>query len=141
MTATVEPAVLQLRVDAVGARLRLRALAAMGHSDVRIARALGQPAWLVTKITNGSVRTVAPQLRADVRRLFDCWWDKRPPERTLAEARAAAATRARARHGRWCTGLALDDEDTDKPGYQPRAGWLPAAGTGTADDDPLGRAS
>jgi hypothetical protein len=138
MTAAAELPVLELKVDAAGTRLRLRALAAMGHSNERIGRALGQPAWLVTKITNLSVRTVTPELRADVCRLFDAWWDKRPPETTAAESRAAAAARARARRGSWCTGLALDDEHVDTPGYRPRAGWLPATGTGVAVGDPLG---
>lgn len=129
------------KVDASGTRLRLRALTAMGHSNERIGQALGQPAWLVTRIVNHSARTVTPELRADACQLFDCWWDKCPPERTPAEARAAAAARARARRCRWCTGLALDDELTDTPGYRPRAGWLLATGTGVAHDDPLGRAS
>jgi hypothetical protein len=148
MTATVEMPVLEFsypagrepKVDANGTRLRLRALAAMGHSDARIARALGQPAWLVTRIANRSVRTVTPELRADVCRLFDRWWDKRPPENTPAEARAAAAARARAKRGRWCTGMALDDDRVDRPGYRPRDTYRPATGTGIACDNPLGLA-
>lgn len=141
MTTAVELPALELKVDATGTRLRLRALAALGHSDARIARALGRPAWVVTKVMNGKARTVSPELMADVRRLFDAWWSQTPPERTTAEHRAAQAARARARRGRWCTGLALDEDELDTPGYQPRAGWLPATGTGIADDDPLGRAS
>ncbi len=149
MTATAEMPVLEFsysagrdtaKVDATGTRLRLRALAAMGHSDQRIARALGRPAWLIARIINRPARTVTPELRADACRLFDAWWDKRPPERTPAERRAAAAARARAQRGRWCPGLGLDDEELDTPGYRPRAGWLPATGTGIALDDPLGRA-
>ena len=128
-------------VDAIGTRLRLRALAAMGHSDGRIARALGRPAWLITRIINRQALTVSPELKADVCRLFDAWWDKRPPERTRAETRAAAAARARARRGRWCPGMGLDEEDVDTPGYRPRSTWRPATGTGIAHDDPLGRAS
>ena len=149
MTAAAELPVLKFsrpagrepaKVDASGTRLRLRALTAMGHSNERIGQALGQPAWLVTRIVNHSARTVTPELRADACRLFDCWWDKRPPERTPAETRAAAAARARARRGRWCPGMALDDDMIDIPGYRTRAGWLPATGTGIAGDDPLGRA-
>ena len=124
MTAAAELPVLEFsrpagrepaKVDASGTRLRLRALTAMGHSNERIGQALGQPAWLVTRIVNHSARTVTPELRADACRLFDCWWDKRPPERTPAETRAAAAARARARRGRWCPGMALDDDDDRHP--------------------------
>lgn len=150
MTATVEMPALEnsrpagresVKVDASGTRLRLRALAALGHSDTRIARALGRPVWVVTKILTCQVREVSPELHADVCRLFAAWWDKTPPTRTRAEARAAAAARTRARRGRWCTPLALDEDEVDTPGYKPRTGWLPATGTGVAGDDPLGRAS
>jgi hypothetical protein len=126
------------RADAAGTRLRLRALAAMGHSDARIARALGQPGLLITRIVGGTTHTVPPELRADVLALYDAWWDKRPPERTAAERRAAAAARTRAQRGRWCPGLALDNAELDVPGYRPRATWRPATGTGLAGDYPLG---
>jgi hypothetical protein len=127
------------RVNAIGTRLRLRALAAMGHSAERIARALGEPAWVITKIMTGAAPAVTPPLRADVMALYDAWWDKRPPERTPAERAAATAARSRARRGRWCTGGGLDDDELDVPGYVPRSTWRPATGTGVADDDPLGR--
>ena len=126
------------RIDAIGTRLRLRALAAIGHSDARIARALGQPAWVVTKIMRGTTRVVLPGLRADVMALYDAWWDKRPPERTPAERAAAAAARSRARRSRWCPAMGLDDDELDVPSYAPRCTWRPALGTGVADDDPLG---
>ena len=128
------------RVNAIGTRLRLRALGAMGHSDARIARALGEPAWVITKIINRAARTVTPRLRGDVLALYDAWWDKRPPEQTPADRAAASAARTRARRGRWCTGAGLDDDELDDPGYAPRCTWRPAEGTGVADDDPLGRA-
>ena len=136
MTATVETPQL---VDAAGTRLRLRALAAIGHSDRRIARALGVPDWFVTKIMTGKTRTVPPGLRATVCRLYDAWWDLRPPASTPAEARAAAAARARAKRGHWCTPMGLDDAALDTPGYQPRTPWRPALCVGVADDYPLGR--
>ncbi len=136
MTATVETPQL---VDAAGTRLRLRALAAIGHSDRRIGRALGVPAWFVTKIMSGKTRMVTPGLLATVRRLYDAWWDLRPPASTPAEARAAAAARARAKRGHWCTPMGLDDAELDTPGYLPRTPWRPALCTGVADDYPLGR--
>jgi hypothetical protein len=127
-----------VRVHAGGTRLRLRALAAMGHSDARIARALGESPRVVTTVMSARARTVSRELLADVAALYEAWWDKRPPGRTPAERAAAAAARSRARRGRWCVGAGLDDDEIDVPGYRPRSTWRPATGTGVADDDPLG---
>ena len=126
------------RVPAGGTRLRLRALAAMGHSDARIARALGESPRVVTTVMSGRARTVSRELYADVAALYEAWWDKRPPGRTPAERAAAAAARSRARRGRWCPGMGLDDGELDVPGYTPRCTWRAATGTGVAADDPLG---
>ena len=137
MTATVETPQL---IDAIGTRLRLRALCAMGHSQTRIARALGEPIWVINRIMGGVTRVVSPQLRADARALYDMWWCLRPPERTVAERKAAAAARSRAERCHWCTGAGLDDDDLDTPGYRPRSTYRPAEGVGVATDpDPLGR--
>jgi len=127
------------RVNAIGTRLRLRALGAMGHSDSRIARALGTSPCVITAIITRETRTVTPELRELALQLYDAWWDKTPPEQTLAERAAATAARTRARRGRWCPGMGLDDDEVDVPGYAPRCTWRPAIGTGVADDDPLGR--
>ena len=129
-----------VRVHAGGTRLRLRALAAMGHSDARIARALGESPRVVTTVMSARARTVSRELRADVTALYEAWWDKRPPGRTRAGRAAAAAARSRARRGGWCTPMGLDDDQLDVPGYTPRATWRPAPGTGVADDYPLGKA-
>ena len=48
-----------VRVPAGGTRLRLRALAAMGHSDARIARALGESPRVVTTVMSARARTVS----------------------------------------------------------------------------------
>ena len=125
------------RVNAIGTRLRLRALGAMGHCDTRLARALGTSPCVITAIITRATRTVTPGLRADVLALYDAWWDKTPPERTPAERAAATAARNRARRGRWCPGMGLDDDDLEDPGYRPQCTWRPATGTGTAADDPL----
>ena len=127
-----------VRVPAGGTRLRLRALAAMGHSDARIARALGESPRVVSTVMSARARSVSAGLRADVAALYEAWWDKRPPGRTSAERAATAAARSRARRGRWCAGMGLDDDELDVPGYRPRATWRPATGTGVAGDDPLG---
>ena len=101
MTATAEIAELEEsysasrksgNVDATGTKLRLRALGAMGHSQARISRALGQPDWIISRVINGVIREVSPELRADVTALYDIWWCLRPPERTRPERVAAAGS-------------------------------------------------
>jgi transcriptional regulator with XRE-family HTH domain len=129
------------RVDAGGTRLRLRALAVMGHSSARIARAAGVSDQAIQKLTRGAVKTVSPRLRDAVAEVYDAWWDKRAPERTRAERTAATAARRRAIAGNWCAAAALDDDEVDVPGYRPSQGWRPARGTGVATDiHPLRRA-
>ena len=122
------------RLDAGGTRLRLRALHVMGHGSARIARALGASEDTIQRLVRGDARTVSPPLRDAVVDLYDAWWDKRAPERTRAERAAAARARRRAAAGNWCAAAALRDEQLDIPGYRPRAGYRPAAGTGIAPD-------
>ncbi len=90
------------RVDAGGTRLRLRALHVMGHGSARLARAIGRNEQVIQRIVRGDASTVSHALRDAVARLYDAWWDKRPPERTRAERAAASAARRRARNGNWC---------------------------------------
>jgi len=120
------------RVDAGGTMLRLRALHVMGHGCARIAGAAGVSVRLIQRVVRGEARTVSPAVRAMVADVYDRWWDKRAPERTRRERAAAQAARGRARRGGWCAPAALDDDQLDRPGYQPLYGWLPATGTGTA---------
>src|SRR5216683_2621772 len=115
-----------------GTRLRLRALHVMGHGSARIARAAGVREMTIRALVRGDARTVSPKLRDKVTALYDAWWDKRAPEHTRAERGAATLARRRAIAGNWCAGAALDDDQLDVPGYRPRQGWKPAAGTGTA---------
>jgi hypothetical protein len=128
-------------VTVPGARLRLRALVAIGHGPARIARALGVRTHTVQRILTGATTAVpAGQLRV-IRDLYEAWWDLVPPTRTKAERQTAGAARSRARREGWCTGMGLDDELLDVPGYTPQCTWRAATGTGTADDDPLAVAS
>ena len=120
------------RLDAGGTRLRLRALHVMGHGSARIARAAGVREMTIRQLVRGDARTISPQLRDKITAVYDAWWDKRAPERTRAERGAATAARKRAIAGNWCAAAALDDDQLDVPGYRPRQGWKPAAGTGTA---------
>ena len=124
----------QLRVDAGGTRLRLRALYVMGHGSARLARATGISERTIRALVNGEAATVSVKLRDTITTIYDRWWDKRAPERTAAERSAATLARRRAIRGNWCTAAALDDDELDIPGYKPRYGWRPATGTGVADD-------
>jgi hypothetical protein len=130
MTLTVQPQ--PGRLDAGGTMLRLRALQVMGHGSARVARAIGASERMVQRIARGDVQTVSPGLRDAVAAIYDRWWDKQAPECTWAERAAANATRRRAQRGDWCAGAALDDDQLDRPGYQPAQGWRPACGTGVA---------
>jgi len=122
------------RLDAGGARLRLRALHVMGHGSARIARALGVREATIRAIVRGDATTISPRLRDAIADLYDAWWDKRAPACTRFERGAATAARRRAIAGNWCAAAALDDNLLDIPGYRPRHGWKPATGTGTAPD-------
>jgi hypothetical protein len=122
------------RLDAGGTRLRLRALAVMGHGSARIGRAAGISEQVIQRITRGDAKTVSPQLHDAVAAVYDAWWDKRAPERTRAERAAASAARRRAIRGNWCAGAALDEDALDIPGYRPAHGWRPASGTSIAAD-------
>ena len=122
-----------------GCRLRLRALVAMGHSPELIARALGggTSARTVQRILRGQTKEIPARQLARIRRLYEAWWDRTPPERTPDERAAAAAAWRRARWNRWCTGMGLDDDLLDELGYDPYCAWRPATGTGVATDNPL----
>ena len=128
------------RLDAGGARLRLRALHVMGHGSPRLARALGVRRTTIQELVSGKARTISPHLRDAIADLYETWWDKRAPERTRAERAAAATARKRAIAGDWCAPAALDDDQLDVPGYRPQYVWKPATGTGVAPDiRPLAR--
>jgi hypothetical protein len=120
------------RRDATGTRRRLRALTAVGHPAVSLACRLDVPSRVVWDIVRGRAASVTPAMHAAVRDLYDQIWDLRPPERTRADRRAAAAARTRAaRHG-WPAPMGLDDDRIDDPSYDPRTGWRPGTGVGVA---------
>jgi hypothetical protein len=127
----VTPGALQqasARRDATGARRRLRALTAMGHPAVSLARRLDVPPSAVRAVIGGKAATVTVAMHVAVCELYEQIWDVRPSERTPAERRAATAARTRAaRHG-WPPPMGLDDGRIDDLGYQPRTRWHPGTG-------------
>jgi len=118
------------RRDAAGARRRLRALTAMGHPAVSLARMLDVSPRVVWGIARGTTATVSRDMHAEVSVLYEKTWNLRPPERSEAERRAAGAARRRAAVQGWPAPMGLDDERIDDPAYRPRAQWRPAIGTG-----------
>jgi hypothetical protein len=127
------------RADANGSMWRLRSLVAMGHTASRHAAALGVSRAIIERLIKGDRVTVTTDLRDDINRLFDAWWDKLPPRRTPGEKTAACKALQRAAVNNWPCPAALDEDELDLPGYKPAARWRYALGTGIADDDPLGR--
>jgi hypothetical protein len=120
-----------------GTMWRLRSLVAMGHTCSRMAAAIGAPPPTLRRIVRGEALTISPQLRQAVIALFDAWWDKTPPLRTRQERLAAGNARKRAASNNWPPPAGLDEDDLDRPGYQPQCGWRYARGTGIADDYPF----
>lgn len=121
-------------VDAGGTMWRLRSLVAMGHDGRRIANALDVDADAIQAILRGDSTTVSPSLRDLTCQLWDAWWDKRPPERTVSEHERARAARSLAEHACWCPPLGLDEDELDEPGYRPYSRYREASGTGIATD-------
>lgn len=122
------------RMDANGTAWRMRSLVAMGHDATRIAQALEIRADVVQRLIRGDCQTVTVAFHLLACRLWDIWWDKRPPERTLAEKRAAARARHQAQRHDWPAAAGLDEDKLDKPGYRPSCHYRPATGTGIAPD-------
>lgn len=127
------------RAGAGGPMWRLRSLVAMGHTTGRIAAALGTPRHVIEPLIRGERATTTTALRDDINRLWDAWWDKRPPRHTPAQKAAACKALQRAAVHNWPCPAALDEDELDLPGYQPSARWRYAHGTGTAAEDPLGK--
>ena len=120
-----------------GTMWRLRALVAMGHTCAHIAAATGIPAATLRRIVRGEALTISPALLQAVSALFDAWWDKTPPRRTRREKLAVGNALKRAELNDWPCPAGLDEDEVDRPGYQPQCGWRYARGTGVADDYPL----
>jgi plasmid maintenance system antidote protein VapI len=127
-----------VNVRASGAMWRLRSLVAMGHSNLRMARALGVHKDVVNRLVSGDVVRVTAEMFNDVSQLWEAWWDKRPPERNQHERAAATKARRKAKARKWPTPLNLDEDHLDELGYRPTADWHPASGVCVADDFPLG---
>ena len=126
-------------VSVSGARLRLRAMVAIGHSPA------GSPVPSARASASGRSSGSCAVRRRTCR---SASWTASPastrpggtcarPTRTKGERTAATMARRRARDACWCTGMGLDDDRLDEPGYDPRCAWRPATGTGVATDNPL----
>jgi hypothetical protein len=137
LLAVTEADIRTKRPSPGGAMWRLRALVAMGHTCTRMAAATSISPATLRRIARGEARTISPQLRQAVTALFDAWWDKTPPLRTRQEKLAARDALKRAALNNWPPPAGLDEDELDRPGYQPQCGWRYARGTGVADDYPF----
>ena len=137
LLAVREADIRSLRPSPGGIMWRLRALIAMGHTCTRMAAATGFPPATLRRIVRGEALTVSPELQQVVAALFDAWWDKTPPLRTRREKLAVGNALKRAELNDWPCPAGLDEDEVDRPGYQPQCGWRYARGTGVADDYPL----
>jgi hypothetical protein len=120
-----------------GTMWRLRSLVAIGHTCSRMAAAIGVPPATLRRIVRGEALTITSQVHQAVIDLFEVWWDKTPPQRTRQEKLAAGNALKRAWLNDWPPPAGLDEDDLDRPGYQPQCGWRYARGTGIADDYPF----
>jgi hypothetical protein len=121
-------------MNASGTTWRMRPLVAMGHDAARIARALDIGPDVVQRLIRGDSRTITVSFHLLACRLWDAWWDKTPPEQTVAERRAAARARHQAMIHDWPAAGGLDEDRLDRPGYRPCCHYRPATGTGIAAD-------
>jgi hypothetical protein len=137
LLALSEAGIRSIRPSPGGIMWRLRALVAMGHTCSRMAAATGIPPATLRRVVRGEAVTVSPELQQVVAALFDAWWDKTPPRRTRREKFAAANALKRAALNDWPCPAGLDEDQLDKPGYQPNCGWRPGRGTGVAGDYPF----
>ena len=137
LLAVSEADIRNIRPPPGGTMWRLRALIAMGHTCSRMAAATGIPAATLRRIVRGEALTVSPELQQVVAALFDAWWDKRPSQRTRQEELAVGNALKRAALHDWPCPAGLDEDELDRPGYQPHGGWRRARGTGVACDYPF----
>jgi hypothetical protein len=137
LLAISEADIRNMRPSPGGTMWRLRALVAMGHTCTRMAAATGVPPATLRRIVRGEALTISPELRQAVIDLFDTWWDKTPPQRTRQEKLAARGALKRAALSNWPPPAGLDEDELDRPRYQPPCGWRHARGTGAADDYPF----
>lgn len=112
------------RVDGTGTRRRLQALVAIGWSQQRLAKQIGQTGRNFGRLIHGENPAVTVTTAAKVRALYDDLWNTTPPLRTRHERTAyTRSTGYAAAHG-WVPPMAWDDDVIDNPDI-------------TADDGPV----
>lgn len=122
-------------IDSAPARHRLQALAAARWTQAALVCQLEDVSpSTVTAIMRGD--QITPRTDQAIRGLYSrLWelysrlWDKRPPERTRGERRAAAVAASHARRMGWAPPAAWEDVELDRPDGQPVEGWQRSAST------------
>lgn len=118
VTATLENIAPLTAVPAVGSQRRLRALAALGWPQNRLATELGIAPQNVGRVLNGHALSAALAIR--IRDLYDRLSMTPPPEDTPESRTRAQRTRARAARLGWASSLAWDDDTIDDPFAEPQ---------------------
>lgn len=108
------------RVDSTGTRRRLQALMAIGWPLPVIAAQLGRTgANLARSMDRASINADTARQIAD---LYECIWDKVPPQMAAAQRSATDETRSHARQQGWLPPLGWDDIDNDPDPTPPAPG-------------------
>lgn len=105
-------------VDSTGARRRLQALAAIGHSQTRLAAELVLGSRKLGGILHSERQVRAGTDRA-VRALYERWWDCPPPQETARQRAVASLARNLAARNGWAPPVAWDDAAIDDPAAVP----------------------
>lgn len=116
----------------VGARRRLRALAARAWWPDAIERATGLPAAQIHRGLDGY--DITPDLAAAVSDAYERLWDRNPPIVGPQDRQAADEARAQAASRNWAPPMAWDDDQIDLPHGSPAKGWKPRRSTRRAVD-------
>jgi hypothetical protein len=116
----------------VGAKRRLRALAARSWSPEAVERAAGIPAPLVRRGLDGY--EITPEVAVAVASAYERLWDRDPPTAGREDREAAEEAQSLAVSRGWAPPMAWDDDQIDLPGGRPAAGWRPRRQTRRAVD-------
>ena len=119
---TVEASAQDARVDAVGTRRRLQALAVQGWSVQEVSRRSGADHNVLSLVRSGEKTVVAVKTRRAVAAVYDQLAATEPPLGTRPQKTAAGRSRSAAQRMGWLSHWAWDDDTIDDPAAQPAEG-------------------
>jgi hypothetical protein len=115
------------KVSPLGARRRLRALAALGHDNAAVAEWCGKDIAYTTRLIQGQIGGIDPELHDRIAEKFDQPGPLVLPGQLLPlpwsmTPGPCAATRAAAFTAQWATAVAWEDIDIDDSSTRPDRG-------------------